>query len=241
MRNPATRTILVAHESAVVTDRFVAALEGAGHRAIAVGSGTELLRRLQTGVRDIDLIIMDLRLPDAGGVGIVRTLRDSRDSPGSPSVPVLVFSGTVSGAKEVRDLAELGVAGYLSEHSAVQHILPSIAPHLFPDSFNRRSGPRVVLGVPVQYRFGSTIAAAVTLNIGSGGIAIRTASPLDSGSKVGVRFRIPGSRRDVDAEGRVVWSDRRVGMGVQFEHVDPAGQAVIDSFAETHGQSRRGA
>jgi hypothetical protein len=58
---------------------------------------------------------------------------------------------------------------------------------------------------------------------------------------VGVRFRIPGSRRDVDAEGRVVWSDRRVGMGVQFEHVDPAGQAMIDSFAETHGQSRRGA
>jgi uncharacterized protein (TIGR02266 family) len=236
MRNPAARTILVANESAAVTDRFVAALDGAGHRAIAIGSGAELLRRLQTGACDVDLIILDLRLPDAGGVAIVRALRGSA---GGRSVPVLVFSGTVDGAKEVRDLADFGVAGYLNEHSAVQHILPSIAPHLFPDSFNRRSGPRVVLGVPVQYRFGDTIAAAVTLNVGSGGIAIRTTSPLESGSKIGVRFRIPGSRRDVEAEGRVTWSDRRVGMGVQFEHVDPAGQATIDSFAAAHGQPRR--
>jgi uncharacterized protein (TIGR02266 family) len=96
-----------------------------------------------------------------------------------------------------------------------------------------------VLGVPVQYRFGNTIAAAVTLNVGSGGLAIRTTSPLESGSKIGVRFRIPGSRRDVEAEGRVVWTDRRVGMGVQFEHVDAAGQATIDNFTETHTPTRR--
>ena len=131
---------------------------------------------------------------------------------------MLIFSGTIASADEVRELAALGVAGYINEYSAVQHILPSIAPHLFPDNFNRRASPRVVLGIPIQYRFGNTIAAALTLNLSHGGIAIRTTSPLDSASKVKVRFRMPGSKRDIDAEGRVAWSDRRVGMGIQFEN-----------------------
>ena len=152
---------------------------------------------------------------------------------------MLVFSGTIANADEVRELAALGVAGYINEYSAVQHILPSIAPHLFPDNFNRRASPRVVLGIPIQYRFGNTIAAALTLNLSHGGIAIRTTSPLDSASKIKVRFRMPGSKRDIDAEGRVAWSDRRVGMGIQFERVDPANQAVIDSFVDAHFFSNR--
>ena len=127
----------------------------------------------------------------------------------------------------------------MNEYSAVQHILPSLAPHLFPDNFNRRSSPRVVLGIPIQYRFGNTIAAALTLNLSHGGIAIRTTSPLEAASKIKVRFRMPGSKKDIDAEGKVAWSDRRVGMGIQFERVDPAHQSIIDTFVDAHFFSNR--
>ncbi|MQA29540.1 MAG: hypothetical protein GEU82_06835 [Luteitalea sp.] len=65
---------------------------------------------------------------------------------------------------------------------------------LLPDNFNRRSSPRAVLDIPVQYRFGDSIAAVLTLNRDRGGIAIRTASQLDKGSSVTVRFRTPGSK-----------------------------------------------
>ena len=82
-------------------------------------------------------------------------------------------------------------------------------------------------------------AAALTLNLSHGGIAIRTTSPLEGGAKIKVRFRMPGSKRDIDAEGRVAWSDRRVGMGVQFEKVDPANQAMIDQFVDAHFFSNR--
>ena len=165
----------------------------------------------------IDLIVLDLRLPHAPGVELVRSIRKLDDG----RLPMLIFSGTIASADEVRELAALGVAGYVNEYSAVQHILPSLAPHLFPDNFNRRSSPRVVLGIPIQYRFGNTIAAALTLNLSHGGIAIRTTSPLDSGAKIKVRFRMPGSKTRHRRRGRVAWSDRRVGMGIQFENVDP--------------------
>lgn len=231
----ASKTVIIADDTAFVRDRFRAAVEAAGHRAVAVKTAAELLARVRSDTDHIDLIVLDLRLPQASGVELVRSIRKLDDG----RLPVLIFSGTIASADEVRQLAALGVAGYVNEYSAVQHIIPSLAPHLFPDNFNRRSSPRVVLGIPIQYRFGNTIAAALTLNLSRGGIAIRTTSPLESGSRIKVRFRMPGSKRDLDAEGRVAWSDRRVGMGIQFETVDPANQTIIDNFVDAHFFSNR--
>jgi len=230
-----SKTVVIADDTAFVRDRFRTALEAAGHKAIAVKSAAELLARIRADLRQIDLIVLDLRLPHAPGVELVRAIRKLDDG----KVAILIFSGTIANADEVRELAALGVAGYVNEYSAVQHILPSLAPHLFPDNFNRRSSPRVVLGIPIQYRFGNTIAAALTLNLSHGGIAIRTTSPLDMGSKIKVRFRMPGSKRDIDAEGRVAWSDRRVGMGIQFEKVESPNQTIIDNFVDAHFFSNR--
>src|SRR5436190_16653879 len=230
-----SKTVLVADDTAFVRDRFSSALENAGHRAVVVKSAAELLSKLRAELDGLDLIVLDLRLPHTPGINLVRAIRKLD----AGRLPILIFSGTIANADEVRELAALGVAGYVNEYSAVQHILPSLAPHLFPDNFNRRSSPRVVLGIPIQYRFGNTIAAALTLNLGHGGIAIRTTSPLDASLKVKVRFRMPGSKKDIDGEGRVAWSDRRVGMGIQFEKVDPANQAIIDNFVDAHFFSNR--
>src|SRR6185369_14791131 len=189
------KTVLVADDTAFVRDRFRAALENAGHKAIVVKSAAELLARIKTDLTSIDLVVLDLRLPYAPGVDLVRSIRKLDNG----RLPILIFSGTIANADEVRALASLGVAGYLNE-----------------------------------YRFGNTIAAALTLNLGHGGLAIRTTSPLEASAKIRVRFRMPGTKRDVDAEGRVAWSDRRVGMGIQFETVDPADQSVIDNFVNAH-------
>lgn len=226
----ACKTVLIADDTAFVRDRFKTALEDAGHKAVTVRSAAELLARIRADLAVLDLIVLDLRLPPATGVELVRGIRKLDEG----RLPILVFSGTITSAEDVRELASLGVAGYVNEYSAIPHILPSLAPHLFPDNFNRRGGPRVVIGIPIAYRFENTIAAAVTLNLGKGGVAIRTMSPLDSSTKARLRFRVQGARREVDADARVIWSDRRVGMGLQFERVDASDQAAIDEFVDSH-------
>ena len=226
----ATKTVLIADDAAFVRERFQAALQEAGHRAVTAKSAAELLGRVRADLEELDLLVLDLRLPFASGVDLVRAIRKLDGG----RLPILVFSGTITSAEEVRELAALGVAGYINEYSAVQHILPSLAPHLFPDNFNRRSSPRVVLSIPVAYRFGDTITAVLTLNLSKGGIGIRTMNPLQPGSKVRVRFRLPGARREVEADARVAWSDRRIGMGLQFERVQPEDQTSIDEFVDTH-------
>lgn len=135
------KTVLIADGTPLVRDRFKSAVEQAGHRACTVASAVELLARVRDDLSEIDLVVVGLRLPHAGGVDLVRSIRKLD----AGKLPILVFSGTISAASEVRDLAGLGVAGYVNEHSAAQHILPSLAPHLFPDSINRRHGPGVVM------------------------------------------------------------------------------------------------
>jgi uncharacterized protein (TIGR02266 family) len=228
MAGAAHKTVLIADDTPFVRERFKAAIEHAGHRAYTVKSAAELLARVRADLPDIDLVVVDLRLPHAGGVDLVRSIRKLDGG----QLPIMVFSGTIGGASEVRELAGLGIAGYVNEYSASQQILPSLAPHLFPDNFNRRTSPRVSLGIPVAYRFGNTIAAAVTLNLSRGGLAIRTMSPLDSSTRARVRFRLPNTKRDVDADARVAWSDRRVGMGMQFERIDAADQNAVEEFVD---------
>ena len=233
---PAAKTVIVADDTAFVRDRFAHALTGAGHTPVPIATVHELLAKLRADIASVDLLVLDIRMPDSGGVEIVRTVRKIE---GAKRLPLVIFSGTISSAEEVRELSALGVAGYVNEYSSAQNILPALAPHLFPDNFNRRSSPRVTLGIPISYRFGNTIAAALTLNLSKGGVSIRTMSPLPEGSKIKARFRLPGTKKEVETESRVSWTDRRIGMGIQFEKVEPADQAAIDEFVDRHFFSNR--
>jgi uncharacterized protein (TIGR02266 family) len=229
----AVKMVLVADDTAFVRERFRTALENAGHRAVVARTGPELLAALRELRSRLDLIVLDLRLPQ-GGLGLLRALRKV-----DPAIPLVVFSGTIASADEVRELSTLGVAGYLNEYTAVQHIVPSLSPHLFPSEFNRRTSPRVVLGIPIAYRFGNTIATSLTLNISRGGVAVRTTNPLPVGTPVRTRFRLPGGRKDADVEATVAWIDTRVGMGLQFTKVNDTSQAEIDHFVQAHFFSNR--
>lgn len=231
----AVKTVLIADDTAFVRDRFRSALEGAGHRALTVRTGQELMTMLRDPNQRIDLVVLDLRLPHSRGIDLVHNVR--RAAPDGP--PIVVFSGTIANAEEVKDLSAVGVAGYINEYTGVGHIMPALAPHLFPEHYNRRSSPRVVLGVPITYRVGNAISTSLTLNVSHGGVAVRTTNPLDVAAVVRLRFRIPGAKKEVDAEARVAWSDRRVGMGFQFMSIDPAAQASIDDYVQRHFFSNR--
>jgi uncharacterized protein (TIGR02266 family) len=230
----AGRTVLVADDTAFVRDRFKSAIEAAGYNAVTVQTGLELLAQVQANVSRIDLIVLDLRIPQGNGVMLLQAIRklDHRAA-------IMIFSGTIASADEVRQLETIGVVGYVNEYTSVQHILPSLLPHLSAGVANRRSSPRVSLGIPVAYRFGNTIAAALTINISHGGLAIRTTSPLAVDTAVRVRFRMPTGKNEVDAQGRVAWADPRLGMGVKFTKISNPDQAQIDQYVQSHFFSNR--
>src|SRR4051812_20968560 len=104
----ATKTVVVADDTAFVRERFKSAIDGGGHRAITVATAAELLTVLRSDT-GCDLIVVDLRLPQGRGIELVRAIRKIAERP-----PIIVFSGTIASTDEVRDLAALGVAGYIN-------------------------------------------------------------------------------------------------------------------------------
>ena len=117
------KTVLVASDTPSVRDRFKVALDSAGHRAMMVKSVAQLLAHVRADFDDIDLLVVDLRMPHSSGIDLVKRIRKLDRG----RLPILVFSGSVQDVDEVRELAALGVSGYLNEYTAVEHILPSIA------------------------------------------------------------------------------------------------------------------
>src|SRR4029450_11877782 len=95
------KTVVVADDTAFVRDRFATALLGAGHTALTVKSAAELLVRVRADLSKMDLIVLDLRLPYAGGVELVRSIRKLDQG----RLPILVFSGTIGTAEEGRERA----------------------------------------------------------------------------------------------------------------------------------------
>ncbi len=221
------KIVVIAAANAHVRERFAAALEGVGHDVRVAATAADLAAVGATAER-LDLVVADLAAP-GGGVELLRDLR-ARD----PRVPIVVLSGSVASAAEARALAAIPITGYVNEHAAEPQIVPALTPHLFPDNFNRRGSARVSVALPLACRAGATVAAAVTLNLSKGGLAIRTMTPLDPTAKIHVRFRLPGADRDIETDSRVAWSDQRLGMGLQFERVDARDQAAIDDYVDRH-------
>jgi uncharacterized protein (TIGR02266 family) len=223
------KTILIAHKSPAVRDRFAVALADARHNSVSADSEAGAVRALETGRVPIDLALVDLSLA-AEPLRFVRALV----ARARPAMPVMVFSGSLASAAEIPALAALNV-NYINEYAGTPQILPALAPLLFPDNFNRRVSVRAAVGVPVTYRTDETLTGAVTLDVGKGGLAIRTMNPLPKGTIVQVKFRLPGALAEIDASGHVAWSDRKVGMGVQFDRLSSSQQRALDGFVESHG------
>ncbi len=85
------------------------------------GNGLEALERLS--LHPVDLIILDLNMPDMHGVDLLRFLRQS---PALTSIPVVVL--TTRDDKESREEAlQLGVAHYLTKPFEPSQLLNTVA------------------------------------------------------------------------------------------------------------------
>jgi CheY-like chemotaxis protein len=206
-----------------VRERISAALAEARHACVAAPTAAIAMQTVRTS--SVSLVLADVGLSE-NPVAFVRRLREGAGRP----IPVIIFAGSVRSAAEIAALAAIPVSGYLNESAALAGILPALAPHLFPDNFNRRTGPRIMLAVPISFQVGHAISAATTFDVAASGLGIRTMEPLPQGTALDLVFRLPGQTADVRASGRVSWSDRNVGMGVRFEHIAADCQGAIDRF-----------
>jgi two-component system chemotaxis response regulator CheY len=83
-----TKRILIVEDAGLVRMYYREALEGAGFHVDEALNGIEALEKLLTA--PVDLLIVDVNMPQMDGLTFIRTLR--HQSPAIASIPVLITS-----------------------------------------------------------------------------------------------------------------------------------------------------
>jgi CheY-like chemotaxis protein len=103
---PRAGTILVADDDAATLTAARRAMERAGHRVYTAAGGVDALALFRKHAEHIDLVLLDVVMPDVSGNEVCRQMRETR-----AGVPVLVMSGfprrTVEGTMGQADLRYL--------------------------------------------------------------------------------------------------------------------------------------
>jgi DNA-binding NarL/FixJ family response regulator len=112
--------LLVADDHAVVRKGMIQMLEDMPDLVVhgEAASGPELLDQLVA--EDWDLVVMDLHMPGANGIDLVKQVRTLR-----PRVPILVLSVHPEDQYALR-LLKAGVAGYMTKESVPEDLVKAI-------------------------------------------------------------------------------------------------------------------
>jgi two-component system KDP operon response regulator KdpE len=110
-------TILVVDDDSVLQRTLRINLVARGHDALVAGTGREAIAMFAT--HPVDLVILDLGLPDLDGVEVLRTLRESS------KVPVIVLSARQQADDKVEAL-DVGADDYVSKPFSMDELMARV-------------------------------------------------------------------------------------------------------------------
>jgi DNA-binding response OmpR family regulator len=129
-------TVVVCEDDDPTRELLCDQLTADRYRALPASSASDALRLC--GYNHPDLMLLDLGLPDAQGIDVLRQIRSSRER-FDPELPVLVLSGRTSQADRLRGF-EAGADDYLAKPFHYPELVARIAAVLRCRS-GRREGP----------------------------------------------------------------------------------------------------
>lgn len=108
------------------------------------------------------------------------------------------------------------------------------------DDQDRRSQPRVPIGLKVEYKRLNSFFADYTKNISRGGTFIRTSNPLSIGTEFMFHLLVPSLPEPLSIKGKVQWvvaeenatEDQEPGMGIGFVYDSEADRDKIANTVE---------
>jgi two-component system sensor histidine kinase RpfC len=97
-------------------------LERAGHRVVQAINGEQALDILEVG--QVDVAIVDLHMPEVGGLDVVRQSRVMQA--GKRRTPIIIFSADAT-VEALREAEAAGVQAYLTKPVSTQRLLDALA------------------------------------------------------------------------------------------------------------------
>jgi two-component system response regulator VicR/two-component system response regulator RegX3 len=118
--DPHQPTILFVEDDEATRDAMTAILAREGYLVMTAPSGRDALGLLRAPLAPIDVVLLDVHLPDISGVDLCARLREFE-----PHIPVVVCSGKAEPA-QVAQLLELGICRYFEKPMTVDELLATV-------------------------------------------------------------------------------------------------------------------
>jgi uncharacterized protein (TIGR02266 family) len=105
----------------------------------------------------------------------------------------------------------------------------------------RRAEPRTTAKIRITFNSASDFFRAYIGNLGTGGLFIRTAQSVPTGTMLNLEFNLPNNDHFIQVKGKVVWtrskeeSDEKKppGLGIQFVEMSPEDTKLLNNFITT--------
>jgi CheY-like chemotaxis protein len=129
MITKASKKILVADDSPFFRTRLSDILVEAGHQVKFAKNGKEAIEEVKFGANGIDLLILDLQMPEVDGFGVLDWLKSSGHG-GKLTILVMTRAYEVTQIL-MEKLKSLGASGYMSKDMSPEQIISRVNRFLF--------------------------------------------------------------------------------------------------------------
>ncbi len=124
-----SKNIIVADDSIFFRTKLNDILLVAGHKVMLVNDGNAALEAVKANADKIDLMILDIQMPELDGFGVLQWIKENGYG---GRFPVLVMTGELEATQILEKLKDLGASGYMSKELSPEQIIMRVNKILFP-------------------------------------------------------------------------------------------------------------
>jgi len=129
MTTKESKKILIADDSVFFRTKLSDILTEAGHTVKFAENGTEAINEVKANAGQIDLLVLDLQMPEVDGFGVLEWMQESGDR---GKFPVLAMTDAYEATLVLNKLKDLGASGFLSKDMSSEQIIFRVNQFLFP-------------------------------------------------------------------------------------------------------------
>jgi uncharacterized protein (TIGR02266 family) len=238
-----SKKILVADDSLFFRIKLSDILIEAGHLVSLSKNGKETIEEIKIDSNGVDLLILDLQMPEVDGFGVLEWINDNGHR---GRFPILALTGVYEASKVLKTLRGLGADGFMSKDMSPEQIIFRVNKFLFPEkSAGRIEEKRVYVSIPVDFTVGDNTYTGFLLNASEGGAFLHTNVKIPKGAECLLTFSLPGSARLMSVKGCVQWSsdvkaEKAIfcGYGIKFSSMSMEDQDELKAFVREKGSGQ---
>jgi len=185
-----------------------------------------------------DIIMLDLIMPEMGGIECTRILKSDQET---KNIPIVIVTSTDKKEESFKAGADDFMQKPIDERAFLDAIKKFVP-------IKEREEERVPIGLEVAYKYMGMDKEAFSRDISKKGIFLITDRTIPVGTKLDLKIKLPTKEglKTLELKGEVVREEKEesegrviTGIGVAFEPLDQAAQQLLDKLIDERISSPR--